>query len=79
MVRKISLVRSREQAFKIGLLAENLGGEFDEFGTNLAKYDAFILSEPGVTPIKVDKDVQDYIVILFHRYSNLIGKLNSIN
>ena len=74
MVRKISLVRSKEQAFKIGLLAENLDGDMDEFRQNLSKYDAFILSEPGVTPLKVDNDVQDYIIILFHRYSNLIGK-----
>ena len=74
MVRKISLVRSREQAFKIGLLAENLDGNLDENRKNTANYDAFILSEPGITPEKVDKDIQDHSVILFHKYSNLVGK-----
>ena len=71
MVRNVSLVRSKKQAFKIGLMAENFGNDESES----AKYDAFILSEPGVPAEKVpDTELLEHIMMLFHRYSTIPGE-----
>ena len=72
MVRNVSLVRSKKQAFKIGLMAENLG---EETSYN-SKYNAFILSEPGIPVKKIpENEVLDHIMMLYHRYSSIPGNL----
>ena len=75
MVRNVSLVRSKKQAFKIGLMAETFGNEESQ----ASKYDAFILSEPGVPAVKIEeKDILDNIMIIFHRYSSIPGEIISV-
>ena len=70
MARKISLVKSREQAFKMGSIVEAIDPEEQKN----AAFDSFILSEPGIPTFKVpDGRVLDEILVLFHRYSNLQG------
>ena len=72
MTRRISLVKSKEDAFKLGLLAESI----DPTLRDASKYDAFILSEPGVPAMKVPKEeVLENVFALFHRYTNLQGKM----
>ena len=71
MSRKISLVKSRDQAFKLGTLAEAIDPEERK---NTA-FDSFIVSEPGIPAEKVSNGrVLDEIAMIFHRYSNLQGK-----
>lgn len=72
MSRKISLVKSRDQAFKLGTLAEAIDPEEQKN----AAFDSFIVSEPGIPAVKVPSGrVLDEIPMIFHRYSNLQGKI----
>ena len=70
MARKISLVKSREQAFILGSLVESIDPE----ERKNAAYDSFIISEPGIPCFKIpERRVLDEVLVLFHRYSNLQG------
>ena len=71
---KISLVKSRNQAFRLGTLAEQL----DPTQEKASCHDSFIISEPGILAVKLSVDkILENIMILFHRYSNLQGKILS--
>ena len=70
MVRQVSLVRSKQDAFRCGLLAENI----DELSKDASQFDAFILTEPGVPARKVpDGLITQEIMSVSHRYSNIQG------
>ena len=71
MVRTVSLVKSKADAFKVGLLAENVEDE----SQNSNQFDSFILSEPGVPAVKVTEEnhIVDSVMMLNHRYSNIQG------
>ena len=70
MSRKISLVKSRDEAFKFGTLAEASDPEEEKN----AAFDSFIISEPGIPAVKVPGGrVLDEIMLIYHRYSNLQG------
>ena len=71
MGRKIALVKSQEQAFKLGCDAETM----DPSQKDASKFDAFIVTEPGVPTIKVTEgDLVDQVRMLYHHYSNIQGK-----
>ena len=71
-MRKISLVKSRDQAFKMGMMVEAI----DPDEVKNAAFDSFIISEPGIPAIKVPGGrILEEILVLFHRYSNLQGKI----
>ena len=71
--RRISLVKAKHKAFNNGVLAEQV----DPTQEQAARFDSFILSEPGVPATKLDrtdpKKIIDEVVVLFHLYSNLQG------
>ena len=72
MSRRISLVKSKNDAFKLSLSAESIDPSLQD----ASKYDAFVLSEPGVPAVKIPRgEVLDNIMTLQHRYSNLQGNL----
>ena len=72
MARRIALVKSKDEAFKLGLNAESI----DPSLKDSAKYDAFVLSEPGVPATKIPKgEVLENVMVLQHRYTNLQGKI----
>ena len=78
MSRKIALVKSQDQAFKMGNLVEALDPEENKN----AAFDSFIVSEPGIPATKVpDGRVLNEVMVLFHRYSNLQGNesTNTLN
>ena len=71
MARRIALVKNKDDAFKLGLLAESIDPSLQDS----SKFDSFIVSEPGVPAIKIPKgEVLDNIVTLQHHYTNLQGK-----
>lgn len=70
MARRIALVKSKDEAFKLGLNAESI----DPSLKDSAKYDSFVLSEPGVPATKLPKgEVLENVMVLQHRYTNLQG------
>ena len=70
MVRRLALVKSREEAFNIGLQAELI----DETNNQSSKFDSFILTEPGIPAVKIEAGhVLENVMVVFHRYSNLQG------
>ena len=70
MARRIALVKSKTEAFKLGLLAESTDPSLHDS----AKYDAFIASEPGVPALKMPKgEVLENVMVLQHRYTSLQG------
>ena len=66
MGRQISLVKSKQDAFKNGLLAENI----DELQRDSSQFDSFILTEPGCPARKVpDGLITHEVLTVSHRYS----------
>ena len=73
MGRQISLVKSKQDAFKNGLLAENI----DELQRDSSQFDSFILTEPGVPARKVpDGLITHEVLTVSHRYSNIQGRIS---
>ena len=71
MAKTISLVKSKAQAFQLGLMAENI----DPSQRRASSVDQFILTEPAPSTEKVDNDkLIDKVMMVFHRYSNIQGK-----
>ena len=69
-MRRVALVKSRDEVFKVGLQTEL----FDPTQDQLSKYDRYIVSEPGILAEKVPKEeVLSNIMMLYHRYSNMEG------
>ena len=72
MSRRIALVKNKDDAFKLGLSAESIDPSLQDS----SKYDAFIVSEPGVPAMKIPRgEVLDNIMSIQHHYSNLQGKM----
>ena len=72
MGRQISLVKSKQDAFKTGIMAEYI----DESQRDASQFDSFIVTEPGCPARKVpDGLITHEILTVSHRYSNIQGSL----
>ena len=69
MAQRLALVKSRDEAFQIGLQTELL----EPSQKQASKYDSFILSEPGVPAEKIAGEVLENVKVLFHRYTSTQG------
>ena len=70
MAKNIALVKSKSQAFHLGIMAENI----DPSQRRASSFDPLIFTEPAVTTSKVDNDkLIDQVMMVFHRFSNIQG------
>ena len=70
MERRVALVKSRDDAFRIGIQTELI----DETQSQNSKYDSFIMTYPGVAAVKVPEgQALESIKMVYHRYTNLQG------